>query len=97
MATGGTKLKTPATLLSLRTSVSKYMPNLLPMPEELGKSASQMAICAKQVGVFRECIEARGPHELKPFPKESHMAETLFNYTREHRFPIDMPRGMNIL
>ena len=69
MAVGDSKLKTTATILSRRTDVSKYTPNTIPVPEELGKSAAQMKIRAKHVGVFRSCVEVRGLHELNSLTK----------------------------
>ena len=74
MAVGDCKLKTPALLLSCRTSVSKYSLNLLPVLEKLGKFSAQIARRANQVRVSRECVEAHGPNKLNSFPKEAHMS-----------------------
>ena len=49
MVAGESKFKIPAPLLSHRNIISKYIPNLLPVPEELGKSAAWMARHNKQV------------------------------------------------
>ena len=42
MAVRESKLKNPAPILSSSTTISKYTPNLIPVPEEIGKSAARM-------------------------------------------------------
>ena len=50
MTTWESKSKQPDHILSHRISIRKYMPNLLPVPEELGKSAARMERRTEQVG-----------------------------------------------
>ena len=92
---GELKLKTRALLLYRRTSISKYISNLLLVPEELGESAEPMSRKSNQVGFSVSCVDSRRPHELNFITKEPHMSEPLLKYMREHGVPIDMPRGMN--
>ena len=97
MAAVDSKLQTTATILSLKTSVSKYIPNLLPVLLELGKSTARMARQPNQVVFFRACVEACALNELKFFLKDSQMAALLLNYKIEHIVSIYMPRGVNSL
>ena len=97
MAAGDSKLKPSDPILSHRTSISKYTPNLHPMPEELGGSAERMVRCANQGSFFRACVEACDPYELNSLSKEYNVVEHILNHMREHGVPVCMPIGMNIV
>ena len=97
MAAGDSKLEPPAPTLSRRPRISKYMPNLHTVPEELGKSSERIERGSKKEGFFRACIGAHVLHKLNSFPKEAHMAATLLNYMREHGVRINIPICMEII
>ena len=61
MALGESKIKKPSLHLQNKNTVVKYIPKLLLLPEELGKSALRMSEQADQVSLSQACIKTRTP------------------------------------